>query len=100
MVDWNYYTNWNIDKLPAGLIYYNNDTKKTKVNYFYGIPLGKKYKDRYIIYNHLHLKILLNKISEIFNIVGLSILPMLIKHNQINPKCEKNKMNNLFLEIW
>ena len=90
LIDRNYYTNWYVDKLPAGLIYYNYDTKKTKVNYFYGIPLGKKYKDKYIIYNHLHFKILLNKISDKkFNIVGLSILPMSIKHNQTNPKCEK-----------
>ena len=90
LIDRNYYTNWYVDKLPAGLIYYNYDTKTTDVNYFYGIPLGKKEKDNYIIYNHLHFKILLNKISDKkFNIVGLSILPMSIKHNQTISKCEK-----------
>ena len=90
LIDRNYYTNWYIDKLPAGLMYYNYDTKKTEINYFYGIPLGRKDKDKYIIYNHLHFKILINKISDKkFNIVGLSILPMSIKHNETEAKCEK-----------
>ena len=90
LIDRNYYTNWYIDKLPAGLMYYNYDTKKTEINYFYGIPLGRKDKDKYIIYNHLHFKILINKIADKkFNIVGLSILPMSIKHNETEAKCEK-----------
>ena len=91
LIDRKYYTNWYIDKLPAGLIYYNYDKKTTSVNYLYGIPLGKKQRDKYFIYNHLHFNILINKISEKkFNIVGLSILPMSIKHNKTNPNCEKN----------
>ena len=94
LINRNYYTNWYVDKLPAGLMYYNYNTKKTSVNYFEGIPLGKRERynntDRYIIYNHFHFKILINKIADKkFNIVGLSILPMSIKHSQTNPKCEK-----------
>ena len=90
LIDRNYYTNWYVDKLPAGLMYYNYDTKKTEINYFYGIPLGRKDKDKYIIYNHLLFKILINKIADKkFNIVGLSILPMSIKHNKTEAKCEK-----------
>ena len=90
LIDRNYYSNWYVDKLPAGLIYYNYDTKKTDINYFYGIPLGKKEKDKYIIYNHLHFKILINKISEKrYNVVGLGILPMSMKHNGTNAICEK-----------
>ena len=90
LIDRNYYSNWYVDKLPAGLIYYNYDTKKTDINYFYGIPLGKKERDKYIIYNHLHFKILINKISEKrYNVVGLGILPMSMKHNGTNAICEK-----------
>ena len=90
LIDRNYYSNWYVDKLPAGLIYYNYNTKKTDINYFYGIPLGKKEKDKYIIYNHLHFKILINKISEKrYNVVGLGILPMSMKHNGTNTICEK-----------
>lgn len=90
LIDRNYYSNWYVDKLAAGLIYYNYDTKKTDINYFYGIPLGKKEKDKYIIYNHLHFKILINKISEKrYNVVGLGILPMSMKHNGTNAICEK-----------
>ena len=101
LIDRNYYSNWYVDKLPAGLIYYNYHTKTTDVNYFYGIPLGKKEKDKYIIYNHLHFKILLNKISDKkYNIVGLSILPMSIKHNQTISKCEKDyKQDFIFKNI-
>ena len=95
LIDRNYYSNWYVDKLPAGLIYYNYDTKKTDINYFYGIPLGKKEKDKYIIYNHLHFKILINKISEKrYNVVGLGILPMSMKHNGTNAICEKNYDEN------
>ena len=95
LIDRNYYSNWYVDKLPAGLIYYNYDTKKTETNYFYGIPLGKKEKDKYIIYNHLHFKILLNKIADKkYNVVGLGILPMSMKHNGTNAICEKNYDEN------
>ena len=49
-------------------MFYNYHTKQTDVNYFEGIPLGKREKlkdsDRYIIYNHLHFKILINKIAD------------------------------------
>ncbi len=91
LIDRNYYTNWYVDNLPAGLMFYNYDTKKTEVNYFYGIPLGKRENDKYIIYNHLYFKILINKIADKkYNIVGLSILPMSIKHNGTDTKCEKN----------
>ena len=97
LIDRNYYSNWYVDKLPAGLIYYNYDTKTTDVNYFYGIPLGKKEKDKYIVYNHFYFKILINKISDKkYNIVGLSILPMSIKHNGTNAMCEK-KYNKDFI---
>ena len=91
LIDRNYFTNWYVDKLPAGLIYYNYDKKSTKVNYFYGIPIGRKHKDKYIIYNHLHFRISLNKISDKkYNIVGLSILPILIKQNdETKAECEK-----------
>jgi len=95
LIDRNYYSNWYVDKLPAGLIYYNYDTKKTETNYFYGIPLGKKEKDKYIIYNHLHFKILLNKIADKkYNVVGLGILPMSMKHNGTNAICEKKYDEN------
>ena len=91
LIDRKYFTNWYVDKLPAGLINYNYNKKTTKVNYFYGIPLGKKIKDDYIIYNHLHFRISLNKISDKkYNIVGLSILPISIKHNnETKAECEK-----------
>ena len=101
LIDRNYFTNWYVDKLPAGLIYYNYDTKNTDVNYFYGIPLGKKEKDKYIVYNHFYFKILINKISDKkYNIVGLSILPMSIKHNGTKAMCEKKyKKDFIFKNI-
>ena len=40
-----YFTNWIVDKLPAGLIVYNQETKQTSLKYFNGIPLGY-HKDR------------------------------------------------------
>ena len=99
MIDRNYYTKWYVDKLPAGLIYYNYDTNTTDVNYFSGIPLGKRENGKYIIYNHLLFKILINKIADKkYNIVGFSILPVSIKHNGTNSKCENRYNEDLFFK--
>ena len=89
-IDRKYSSHWSLDKLPAGLMSYNYDTNGLDVNYVNGVPLGKKENGKYYIYNHFLFKILLNKIADKkFNIVGVSILPMSIKHNETNPECEK-----------
>ena len=85
-----YFSNWVVDKLPAGRIEYNLSSKETKLRYFNGIPLGYRIDDKSYIYNHLQFHILLNKISEDrYNVVGFNILPMSIKHNNDKPLCEK-----------
>ena len=100
LIERNYHTNWYVDSMPAGLIYYNPETQKEEVDYFSGIPLGKKEDNKYIIYNHLHFKILINKANSNneknkYNIVGLSVLPVSIQHNisNINSTCLKNISN-------
>ena len=94
-----YFTNWIVDKLPAGLILYNPETKQTSLKYFNGIPLGYQKDGVFYIYNHYQFHILLNKIDEDrFNVVGFNILPMSIKHNQEEAICakdEKSILNNL-----
>ena len=83
-----YFINLVADKLPAGLIYYNNMTKQTTLSYFEGIPLGYRKNDQYYIYNHLQFHISLNKIDEDrYNVVGFNILPMSIEHNGSIPNC-------------
>ena len=83
-----YFSNMVVDKLPAGLILYNNRTKQTMLRYFDGIPLGYAINDTYYIYNHLQFHILLNKIDEDrYNVVGFNILPMSIKHDGNIPNC-------------
>ena len=59
-----YFTNWIVDKLPAGLILYNEETKQTSLKYFNGIPLGYHKDGVFYIYNHYQFHILLNKIDE------------------------------------
>ena len=83
-----YFINLVVDKLPAGLIHYNNETKQTTLSYFEGIHLGYRKNDQYYIYNHLQFHILLNKIDEDrYNVVGFNILPMSIEHDGENPNC-------------
>ena len=83
-----YFSNWVVDKLPAGRIVYNKETKQTSLKYFNGIPLGFNLDSQYYIYNHLQFHILLNKIDEDkFNVVGFNILPMSIKHDNDKPIC-------------
>ena len=87
-----YYSNWYIDNLPAGLLLYNNKKKKCVVDYFKGIPLGyfDKADNKYYIYNHLQFHILINKIkNDKYNIVGFNILPISIDYNSINKKNNK-----------
>ena len=89
-----YFTNWIVDKLPAGLIYYNKELKSFSLHYSKGIPLGYYQDDIFYIYNHLQFHILLNKIGQNkFNVVGFNILPFSIKHNGINPICSQNSKN-------
>ena len=84
----NYFINWFIDKLPAGLINYNLESHSTSVDYFKGIPLGYIENEKFYIYNHLQFHILINEINnKKFNIVGFNILPMSLNHNQDNPIC-------------
>ena len=83
-----YFSNWIVDKLPAGMIVYNQETKQTSLKYFNGIPLGFILENQFYIYNHLQFHILLNKIDENkFNVVGFNILPLSIKHDNDNPIC-------------
>ena len=83
-----YFGNWVVDKLPAGLLLYNDKTKRTSIKYFNGIPLGFIANDTYYIYNHLQFHILLNKIDENrYNVVGFNILPISLQHDDAVPKC-------------
>ena len=92
-----YFSNLVVDKLPAGLIIYNNRTKQTTLRYFDGIPLGYELNDKYFIFNHLQFHILLNKIDEDrYNVVGFNILPMSIEHDGSGPICARRA--NLLLE--
>ena len=85
----NYFINWYLDKLPAGLINYNKE-KKTTIDYFKGIPLGYMENDKFFIYNHLQFHILINEINdEKFNVVGFNILPISINHNGEKEICAK-----------
>ena len=91
-----YFTNWIVDKLPAGLILYNEETKQTSIKYFNGIPLGYIKNGNYYIYNHYQFHILLNKIDEDrYNVVGFNILPISIKHNKEEAVCAKDSKSIL-----
>ena len=94
LIERKYFINWYLDKLPAGLLEYDIDDQKTKIDYFTGIPIGYEKNDLYYIYNHLQFHILLNKIktkddSEKYNIVGFNILPISIRHNESEALCSK-----------
>ena len=91
-----YFTNWIVDKLPAGLILYNPETKQTSLKYFNGIPLGYHKDGVFYIYNHYQFHILLNKIDDDrFNVVGFNIMPMSIKHNKEEAVCAKDSKSVL-----
>ena len=91
-----YFTNWIVDKLPAGLIIYNPETKQTSLKYFNGIPLGYHSEGVFYIYNHYQFHILLNKIDDDrYNVVGFNILPMSIKHNKEDAVCAKESKDIL-----
>jgi transmembrane 9 superfamily protein 2/4 len=86
----NYFINWYLDKLPAGLLIYDKENNKTSIDYFKGIPLGYIENDAYYIYNHLQFHILINPINKkLFNIVGFNILPLSINHNGGKSICYK-----------
>ena len=102
LIKGNYFINWYIDKLPAGILSYNRDTKETSIDYFKGIPLGYIENDIYYINNHLQFHILINEESRNkFNIVGFNILPMSLEHNAEKAICadsSKNILNNFLIK--
>ena len=91
-----YYSNWYIDNLPAGLLIFDKDKKEFKYDYFKGIPLGfiDSINHKYYIYNHLQFHILLNKIgNEKYDIVGFNILPLSIDYSNDDGKCINSDEN-------
>ena len=90
-----YFTNWIVDKLPAGLLLYNKESKQTSIKYFNDIPLGYHENGDFYIYNHYQFYILLNKNEDDrFNVVGFNIMPISIKHNKDVPICAKDEKSN------
>ena len=98
----NYFMNWYLDKLPAGLLSYNKETQISSIDYFKGIPLGYTDNENYYLYNHLQFHILINEIDKKkFNIVGFNIMPLSIKHNEEIKICSnssKTLLDNLNLQ--
>ena len=91
-----YFTNWIVDKLPAGLLLYNKESRQTSLKYFNGIPLGYVENGVFYIYNHYQFHILLNKIDDDkFNVVGFNIMPISIKHNKEQEVCAKDEKSVL-----
>ena len=89
-----YFTNWLVDKLPAGLLKYNAINKEFSIEYSNGIPLGFIKEDTIYIYNHLQLHILLNKLEDdSYNVVGFNILPLSIRHNGNMTNCPNNTLD-------
>ena len=102
LIKGNYFINWYLDKLPAGIISYDIYTKQTNIDYFKGIPLGFIENDIYYINNHLQFHILINEVSRNkYNVVGFNILPMSLEHNGENAICanqSKNLLNNFLIK--
>ena len=91
-----YFTNWIVDKLPAGLLLFNKESRQTSLKYFNGIPLGYVENGVFYIYNHYQFHILLNKIDDDkFNVVGFNIMPISIKHNKEQEVCAKDEKSVL-----
>ena len=102
LIKGNYFINWYLDKLPAGILSYNKNTQETSIDYFKGIPLGYIENDIYYIYNHLQFHILINEESRNkFNIVGFNILPMSLSHDSEKALCantSETMLNNFLIK--
>ena len=102
LIKGNYFVNWYLDKLPAGILSYNKNTQETSIDYFKGIPLGFIENDIYYINNHLQFHILINEESrKKYNVVGFNILPMSLNHNEEKAICAdtpKNLLNNFLIK--
>ena len=86
-----------VDKLPSGLIVYNERFKQTRLKYFDGILLGYYKNNTFYIFNHLQFHILLNQIGkDRYNVAGFNILPMSIEHKGSKSICANRR--NLLLD--
>lgn len=78
-----YRYNLYLDGLPAAVRLRNKETGELELNYHDGIPVGFKddYQDKFFVYNHLHMEVKYNKVSEkIKQIVGFVIEPRSVEY--------------------
>lgn len=92
LINKEYSSNFYMDNLPAGRIYYNPLNSQIQINYFQGTPLGFKNETNgnYYIFNHLQIHISINKNENgNYSIVEFAILPMSINHkSDIKNTCQ------------
>ena len=88
LIERDYYINYYLDSLPAGLNRTKTVIQNTSyVSYNQGIPIGFKRNGIWYIYNHYNLHVHLNEKNGKYQIVGFNIEPLSIK--QQYPDCSK-----------
>lgn len=88
-----------VDKLPAVLILYNEETKQTALKYYNGFPLSYIKDWEFYIYYHYQIHILINKIEDDrYNVVSFNILLLSKKHNKEEAVCPKDS-KSIFLNL-
>lgn len=96
LIERDYYINYYLDSLPAGL----NTTKTviqntSYVSYNQGIPIGFKRNGIWYVYNHYNLHVHLNEKNGKYQIVGFNIEPLSIKQDK--PDCQKK---DFYLDLY
>ena len=85
LIERNYFINFALDHLSAGMNYTIPTRNHSSVTYRIGIPLGHSRKNETtFIYNHYNMYIDLNEKDGKYQIVGFNIQPLSIKQNFTN----------------
>ena len=102
MIDNEYKASWVLDNLPAGIRFVTKySTSYMRWSYYDdGFPIGYKYQDNYYIYNHMHIVVKVNKVTETtpeqWVIVGFLVSPMSIDGEET---CSSSAFKKIMKEV-
>lgn len=97
LIERKYFINFYLDSLPAGYKINNQMEKRSTITYNRGIPIGYIKQGVTYLYNHYNLYVDLNEKNGKFQVVGFSIEPLSVSHED-KYNCTKDTLNDLYFK--
>lgn len=97
LIERKYFINFYLDSLPAGYKINNQLEKRSTITYNRGIPIGYIKQGVTYLYNHYNMYVDLNEKNGKFQVVGFSIEPLSVSHED-KYNCSKDTLSDLYFK--